>query len=55
MDALRDKIRESQVTVEVDSQNSNLGQILNRIRGQYDKVAQKNLKETDEWYQSKVR
>ncbi|AWO96025.1 putative keratin type I cytoskeletal 18-like [Scophthalmus maximus] len=53
VDALRDKIRESQVTVEVDSQNSNLGQILNRIRGQYDKVAQKNLKETDEWYQSK--
>ncbi|XP_039998086.1 keratin, type I cytoskeletal 18-like isoform X2 [Xiphias gladius] len=53
VDALCEKIKESEVKVEVDSQNSNLSEILNKIRSQYDKLAKKNLKETDEWYQSK--
>ncbi|XP_050921937.1 keratin, type I cytoskeletal 18 isoform X2 [Lates calcarifer] len=53
VDVLCEKIKESEVTVEIDSQNSNLAEILNKIRSQYDKLAKKNLKETDEWYQSK--
>lgn len=55
MDALREKIKDSEVKVEVDSKDSNLDEILDNIRRQYDALAKKNLKETDEWYQSKVR
>lgn len=54
MDVLREKIKDSEVNVEIDSQNSNLAEMLNKIRAQYDKLAKKNLKETDDWYQSKV-
>ncbi|XP_041822071.1 keratin, type I cytoskeletal 18 isoform X2 [Chelmon rostratus] len=53
VDALREKIKDSEVKVEIDSQNSNLNEILSKIRSQYDKLAKKNLKETEEWYQSK--
>ncbi|XP_056226021.1 keratin, type I cytoskeletal 18-like isoform X2 [Seriola aureovittata] len=53
VDILREKIKESEVKVEVDSKNSNLAEVLNKIRNQYDELAKKNLKETDEWYQSK--
>lgn len=55
MDVLREKIEASEVKVEVDSQNSNLAEMVNKIRNQYDKLAKKNLKETEEWYQSKAR
>ena len=54
VDVLREKIKDSEVKVEIDSQNSNLAEMLNQIRNQYDKLAKKNLKETEEWYQSKV-
>lgn len=54
VDVLREKIKHSEVKVEIDSQNSNLAEMLNKIRNQYDKLAKKNLKETEEWYQSKV-
>lgn len=54
MDALREKIKDSEVKVEIESQNSNLAENLNKIRKQYDKVAKKNQQETEEWYQSKV-
>ncbi|XP_070786863.1 keratin, type I cytoskeletal 18 isoform X2 [Enoplosus armatus] len=50
---LREKIKDSEVKVEIDSPNSNLAEVLNKIRGQYDKLAKKNLKETEEWYQNK--
>ncbi|XP_008303134.1 keratin, type I cytoskeletal 18 isoform X2 [Stegastes partitus] len=53
VDALREKIKDSEVKVEIDSQNSNLAEVLNDIRAQYDKLAQKNLKETDDWYKTK--
>ncbi|XP_071320942.1 keratin, type I cytoskeletal 18-like isoform X2 [Trachinotus anak] len=53
VDVLREKIKESEVKVEVDSKNSNLNEMLIKIRGQYDELARKNLRETDEWYQSK--
>uniref|UniRef100_A0A3Q3ED98 IF rod domain-containing protein n=1 Tax=Labrus bergylta TaxID=56723 RepID=A0A3Q3ED98_9LABR len=55
VDVLREKIKDSEVTVEIDSLNSNLSEMLNKVRGQYEKLAKKNLKETDDWYQSKVR
>lgn len=55
VDVLREKIKDSEVKVEVDSQNSNLAEMVNKIRNQYDKLAEKNLKETEEWYQSKAR
>lgn len=54
VDALCDKIKDSEVKVEVESQNSNLAEMLNKIRKQYDKVAKKNQQETEEWYQNKV-
>lgn len=53
VDVLCDKIKDSEVKVEVDSQNTNLAEMLNKIRSQYDNLAKKNLKETDDWYQSK--
>ncbi|XP_056156965.1 keratin, type I cytoskeletal 18 isoform X2 [Lampris incognitus] len=53
VDVLRTKIRASSVTVEVDSQDCNLAETLNRIRGQYEKLAKNNLKETEDWYQSR--
>lgn len=55
VDVLREKIKDSEVKVEVDSQNSNLAEMVNKIRNQYDKLSKKNLKETEEWYQSKAR
>lgn len=54
VDDLCDKIKDSEVKVEIESQNSNLAEMLNKIRKQYDKVAKKNQQETEDWYQSKV-
>ncbi|XP_062303197.1 keratin, type I cytoskeletal 18 isoform X1 [Osmerus eperlanus] len=51
--ALRKKVKDSEVIVEIDSNNSNLGDVLDKMRKQYDKLAKKNLKDTDDWYQSK--
>ncbi|KAK2856953.1 hypothetical protein Q5P01_005688 [Channa striata] len=50
---LREKIRNSEVKVEIESRNSDLSQSIKKIRAQYDKLAEKNLKETEEWYQTK--
>ena len=55
VEELRQKIRDSSIHVEVDSQESNLAETLNKIRAAYDKLAKKNQKEADNWYQSKVR
>lgn len=54
MDDLCEKIRDSEVKVEVDSHNSNLAVMLNNIRHQYDNLAKKNLKDTEDWYQNEV-
>ncbi len=54
VDALCDKIKDSDVKVEIDSPNTNLAEVLNKVRGQYEKLAKKNLKETEDWYQNKV-
>lgn len=40
--------------VEIDSHNSNLAIMLNNIRHQYDNLAKKNLKDTEDWYQNEV-
>ncbi|CAL8388743.1 unnamed protein product [Boreogadus saida] len=53
VEELRQKIRDSSINVEVDSQESNLAETLNKIRAAYDKLAKKNQKEADNWYQSK--
>ncbi|XP_062301456.1 keratin, type I cytoskeletal 18-like [Scomber scombrus] len=53
VDDLRDKIKDSEVNVEIDSQNSNQAEILDKVRSEYDKLAKKNLKETEDWYKTK--
>ncbi|XP_026219709.1 keratin, type I cytoskeletal 18-like isoform X2 [Anabas testudineus] len=53
VDDLCDKIKESKVEVELVSQNSNLSEIISKIRKQYEKLGEKNRKEAEEWYQSK--
>ncbi|XP_029308231.1 keratin, type I cytoskeletal 18-like isoform X2 [Cottoperca gobio] len=53
VDILLDKIKDSEVKVEIESQNSNLAEIVFKIRIQYDHLAQKNLEDTEQWYQSK--
>ncbi|XP_032362539.1 keratin, type I cytoskeletal 18 isoform X1 [Etheostoma spectabile] len=55
VDVLREKIKNSEVNVEIESQDSNLAEVLDKIRFQYDTIAMKNLKDTEEWYQGKFR
>ncbi|KAG9277896.1 keratin, type I cytoskeletal 18-like [Astyanax mexicanus] len=50
---LKEKIKESSVTVEADSSHSNLSHTVNKIREQYEKLAVKNREETDDWYKNK--
>ncbi|CAL8290091.1 unnamed protein product [Lota lota] len=50
---LRQKIMDSSIIVEVDSKESDLAETLNKVRYQYEKLAKKNQKEADNWYQSK--
>lgn len=52
--SLRQKVKESDVTVEVDSPESNLADTLNKIRAQYEKVAEKNRDDTESWYKRRV-
>lgn len=54
MDDLREKIKDSEVKVEINSHNSNLADMLNKVRHQYDELAEKNLKDAEDWYQNKV-
>ncbi|KAM7375402.1 hypothetical protein PAMA_014484 [Pampus argenteus] len=51
--ALREKIKFSDVNVTIESQNSNLAEIVNKIRSQYEKLVNENLRESEEWFQSK--
>lgn len=55
MDDLCEKIKRSEVKVDIEIQNSDLPNLLNKMRNQYQKIAEKNQKEMDDWYQSKVR
>ncbi|KAL1022112.1 hypothetical protein UPYG_G00022320 [Umbra pygmaea] len=48
------KIKNSNVIVEFDSKDSNLSDTLNKMRAQYEKLAEKSLKDTEELYNSKI-
>uniref|UniRef100_A0A3B3IID7 IF rod domain-containing protein n=1 Tax=Oryzias latipes TaxID=8090 RepID=A0A3B3IID7_ORYLA len=50
---LCEKIKNSKVTVEIESQTSNLADLVKNIRVHYEKVADNNMKEMDNWYKSK--
>ncbi|XP_043965686.1 keratin, type I cytoskeletal 18-like isoform X2 [Gambusia affinis] len=50
---LCEKIKTSEVKVEIESQNSNLADIVKNMRDHYQKLADKNMKETEEWYKDK--
>uniref|UniRef100_A0A3P9J9Z3 IF rod domain-containing protein n=1 Tax=Oryzias latipes TaxID=8090 RepID=A0A3P9J9Z3_ORYLA len=52
---LCEKIRESKVTVEIKSENSNLTNIVKEIRQKYDAIAKRNMEEMDEWYQKELK
>ncbi|KAJ0062243.1 hypothetical protein NL108_002612, partial [Boleophthalmus pectinirostris] len=52
---LRDRIKDSEVKVEIESSDSNLTEALNKIRSQYDDLVKKTEKETEDWYQSKFK
>ncbi|KAJ8004123.1 hypothetical protein DPEC_G00155510 [Dallia pectoralis] len=53
VDGLCQKIQNSNIIVEFDSKDNNLSDTLQRIRAQYEKMAGKNLRDTDTWYQRK--
>ncbi|KAM9328758.1 keratin, type I cytoskeletal 18-like isoform 2-T2 [Pholidichthys leucotaenia] len=53
VDTLCEKIKNSEVKVVIDSQQSKLSDIISNIREQYDKLAQESLQETEDWYKSK--
>ncbi|XP_034720042.1 keratin, type I cytoskeletal 18-like [Etheostoma cragini] len=55
VDVLREKIKNSEVNVEIDSRDSNLAEVLDKIRLQYDNIARKNLKDCEDWYEGKFR
>ncbi|XP_066521945.1 keratin, type I cytoskeletal 18-like isoform X2 [Hoplias malabaricus] len=50
---LKEKIKDCSVNVEADSSQSNLSETINKIRGQYEKLASKNREDTNEWYKNK--
>lgn len=54
VDSLLEKIKDSDVTVEIKSQDNNLSDVVQNVRRHYEKVAENNLKEADEWYKDKV-
>ncbi|KAM8903013.1 keratin, type I cytoskeletal 18-like [Spinachia spinachia] len=51
--ALLEKIEVSEVKVEIESSRTDLSEIVNKIRIRYEKMSEKNMKETNDWYQSK--
>ncbi|XP_030606962.1 keratin, type I cytoskeletal 18-like [Archocentrus centrarchus] len=53
VNSLLEKIKDSDVNVEIKSQDSSLADIIKNVRVHYDKIAEKNLKEADDWYKDK--
>nr|XP_040041777.1 keratin, type I cytoskeletal 18-like isoform X1 [Gasterosteus aculeatus aculeatus] len=53
VEVLLKKIKNSEVKVEIESSGSDLSEIVNKIRIQYEKISEKNMKENNDWYQSK--
>ncbi|XP_078285044.1 neurofilament light chain b [Rhinoraja longicauda] len=50
---LQAQIQYAQVTVEVDMAKPDLSSALREIRGQYEKVAAKNMQSAEDWYKSR--
>ncbi|XP_032869636.1 neurofilament light polypeptide isoform X1 [Amblyraja radiata] len=50
---LQAQIQYTQVTVEVDMAKPDLSSALREIRGQYEKVAAKNMQSAEDWYKSR--
>ncbi|KAM8872219.1 keratin, type I cytoskeletal 18-like [Synchiropus picturatus] len=53
VEQLHEKVKNSEVIVEVDSRDSNLADAVTKIRRQYEKLAEQHQRETEEWYQCK--
>ncbi|XP_059828160.1 type III intermediate filament-like isoform X1 [Hypanus sabinus] len=51
---LQAQIRDSQIKVEMDVARPDLTVALQEVRSQFDKLAAKNISETEEWYKSKL-
>ncbi|XP_078090842.1 type III intermediate filament-like [Mustelus asterias] len=51
---LQAQIQDSQVRVEMDVARPDLTAALHEVRSQFDKLAAKNIAETEEWYKSKL-
>lgn len=51
---LQAQIQDSQVKVEMDVVRPDLTAALHEVRSQFDKLAAKNIAETEEWYKSKL-
>ncbi|XP_037333655.2 keratin, type I cytoskeletal 18-like isoform X2 [Pungitius pungitius] len=52
---LLEKIKLSEVKVEIESSCMDLSEIVNKIRIKYEKMSEKNMKETNDWYQRKFK
>ncbi|XP_053709191.1 keratin, type I cytoskeletal 18-like [Synchiropus splendidus] len=53
VEQLHEKVKNSEVIVEVDSRDSNLADAVTKIRRQYEKLAEQHQRETEEWYHCK--
>ncbi|XP_069770353.1 type III intermediate filament [Narcine bancroftii] len=51
---LQTQIQDSQVKIEMDVARPDLTAALQEVRSQFDKLASKNIAETEEWYKSKL-
>ncbi|XP_038653961.1 type III intermediate filament-like [Scyliorhinus canicula] len=51
---LQAQIQDSQMKVEMDVARPDLSSALHEVRSQFDKLAAKNIAETEEWYKSKL-
>ncbi|XP_041039820.1 type III intermediate filament-like [Carcharodon carcharias] len=51
---LQAQIQDSQVKVEIEAVRPDLTAALHEVRSQFDKLAAKNISETEEWYKSKL-
>ncbi|XP_067863177.1 type III intermediate filament-like [Heptranchias perlo] len=51
---LQAQIQDSQIKVEMDVVRPDLTAALHEVRSQFDKLAAKNISETEEWYKSKL-
>jgi len=52
---MRNQVKASSVSVEVDARPQNdMARTMDKIRGQYEAITDKNRREMEEWYKVKV-